>query len=229
MRVALLRVSFHLRAPPRRRRRVDGERPWIQDDAVGVAGDRWRYVTLAHVVRHGFRVALFRRSEAATAARADRDGISALEPLHQHFGVREIGDLLPPDAQGHLVAGAGMASGEAPRRAVHAIDLDVDVDGAERLHYLLGAQAAAIASRAHHRSEREDDFQRTKAALVDRVVGRRGEALVGDLCARVARGGTGVEEAAYLRADLREIDGHLVALLHDAHLDRHAPAELHAV
>src|SRR5438034_810095 len=147
MHVVLLRVSFHLRAPPRRRRRVDGERPWIQDDAVGVAGDGWRYVTLAHVVRHGFRVALFRRPEAATAARADRDGISTLEPFHQHFGVREIGDLLSPDAQGHLVAGAGMASGEAPRRAVHAIDLDVDVDRRAGLHYLLRAESPAMASR----------------------------------------------------------------------------------
>src|SRR3954465_15203767 len=65
-----------------------------------------------------------------------------------------------------------------------------------------------------------------EAALVDRIIRRRREALVRDLGATQAGRGAGVEKSAHLGADLRKVDGHLLALLDDLHLDWHAPADV---
>src|SRR6185369_166318 len=92
--------------------------------------------------------AFVRWPEAAAAARAQREGVAFLQPLRQHLAIRQVGLLDAGEAQRHLVARAGPAAGEAPRRAVHAVDLDVHGDGGPGAHHLLGAQTAAVATRA---------------------------------------------------------------------------------
>ena len=71
--------------------------------------------------------------------------------------------------------------------------------------------------RADHAARRHDDLEAAERAVVDRIVRRRGEALVGDLRAGVAGGDAGIVEAAHLLRDLGQVDGHLVALDDDAH------------
>ena len=82
---------------------------------------------------------------------------------------------------------------------------------------------------AHDAAGRHDHLEAAERAVVDRIVGRRGQALVGDLRAGVAGGDAGIVEAAHLLRHVGEVDRHLVALHHDAHLDRHRLADLDAV
>ena len=72
-------------------------------------------------------------------------------------------------------------------------------------------------------------FSEPEAAVVDGIVGRRRQALVGDLRAGDAGRQAGIVEAAHLLADVRQVDRHLVAALLDAHLDRDALADVDAV
>ena len=83
--------------------------------------------------------------------------------------------------------------------------------------------------RADHAAGRHDGLEAAERAVVDRIVGRRGEALVGDLRAGVAGGDAGIVEAAHLLRDLGQVDRHLVALDDDAHADRHRLADVDAV
>ena len=83
--------------------------------------------------------------------------------------------------------------------------------------------------RADDAARRDDDLEAAERAVVDRIVGRRGDALVGDLGAGVAGGDGGVVEAAHLLRHVGQVDGHLVALDGDLDLDRDALADLDAV
>ena len=83
--------------------------------------------------------------------------------------------------------------------------------------------------RADDAAGRHDGLEAAERAVVDRIIGRRGQALVGHLRAGVAGGDAGIVEAAHLARDVGEIDRHLVALDDDAHLDRHLLADVDAV
>src|SRR2546430_16666729 len=120
----------------------------LERDAIDLVGNAAAQVTLAHIVRLFLRVALLGRTEAAAAAGAKSDRVAGVELFHEHLGVGKVGDFLAADTQADLVARSRSAAGQSPGRAVHAIDLHVDVDGRARLHHLLGAQAAAVAARA---------------------------------------------------------------------------------
>ena len=66
--------------------------------------------------------------------------------------------------------------------------------------------------RADDAARRHDRLEAAERAVIDRIVGRRGQALVGDLRAGMAGGDAGIEEAADLARDVGEIDRHLLAL-----------------
>ena len=85
------------------------------------------------------------------------------------------------------------------------------------------------AHRTHHPARRVYDVQRAEAAVVDRIVGRRGEALVGDLAGAIAGGGAGIVETAHLLRNVRQVDRHPV--FPDRYLDpdRDALADIDAV
>ena len=87
--------------------------------------------------------------------------------------------------------------------------------------------------RRPHRADdapgRHDGLEAAERAVIDRIVGRRGEALIRHLRAGIAGGDAGIVEAAHLARDLGEIDRHLVALDGDTHFDRHLLADVDAV
>ncbi len=83
--------------------------------------------------------------------------------------------------------------------------------------------------RADDAARRDDDLEAAERAVVDRIVGRRGDALVGDLGAAIAGGDRGVVEAAHLLRHVGQVDGHLLALDRDLDLDRDALADVDAV
>ena len=74
-----------------------------------------------------------------------------------------------------------------------------------------------------------DHLQRPEAAVIDRVVGGRGQAFVGHLRAGNAGGEARVVETLDLAAHVGEVDLHLVALDGHLHADRDALAHLQAV
>src|SRR5439155_1143335 len=81
----------------------------------------------------------------AAIGRINREGTAILLVAQLRIGAIE--DFLAVDARGDVVPLAGHAAEDAPRRAVHALGLDVDGDRRERTDHLLGAQAPALASR----------------------------------------------------------------------------------
>ena len=76
---------------------------------------------------------------------------------------------------------------------------------------------------------RDDRLQRAEAPVVDRVVGRRGDALEGDLGAGIGGGDAGVVEPLDLARDVGEVDGHLLARNLDADDDRDLLADIDPV
>ena len=83
--------------------------------------------------------------------------------------------------------------------------------------------------RRHHAARRHDGLQIPERAVIDRVIGRRGQAFERHLRAGMARGDAGIVEAAHLFRDVGQIDGHLVAFDLDADLDRNGRADTHAI
>src|SRR5262249_61305764 len=65
--------------------------------------------------------------------------------------------------------------------------------------------------------------------VVDWIIRRRGDALVGDLRAGVSGGNAGIVEAPHLFRHVAQIDGHLVALDYDLDPDRHLSADVDAI
>ena len=103
-------------------------------------------------------------------------------------------------------------------------------DGVDHRHRYRHPQTKRCgADRAHDPARRVDHLQRAEAPVVDRVVGRRGQALIRDLGGAVACGRTGVVETAHLLRDVRQVDGHPVAGHRRLHPDRDALADVDPV
>ena len=82
---------------------------------------------------------------------------------------------------------------------------------------------------AHDPARRKNYFQRPKRAVIDRQKQRRRDALENHLGGGQSRSHPGIVESRHLRADVAQIDSHLIVFDFDADADRNMFAEVDAI
>ena len=221
MRAVALVVDHHVGA--RAHHALDAE---AAAPPAGAAGIRHQRVALDHDRKLELGL-LVRAVVGVAVVDADRAGDAVLGPLRAPAAAERA------EAADEELVGAIVDAVERRRQQVGVVAGDDAVRDRrrqrleDRVHdgHRIGHPPAH--RRRPHRADdaagRHDGLEAAERAVVDRIVGRRGQALVGDLRAGVAGGDAGIVEAAHLLRHLAEVDRHLVALD-----DRRAPGSARA-
>jgi hypothetical protein len=189
-----------------------------------VAFDQQRIFVLKLLARRVVRVAVVQAHCARDAVLGQLRAPATAE--RSHVGQEEL-TVAWIDAMHQRDAKIGMMPGDHLFRNRRCQRLEHGVDHRHRKRHPPAHRCGPC--RADHAPGRDDRLKIAERAVIDRIIGGRGDALERHLRAAVSGRDAGIVEAAHLFRDVGEIDRHLIADLCHLHLDRNRGADGNAV